>query len=116
MVFALLIPRRCFRFSLSTLFVVLTVFGVWLAVQVNWIRERREILRRIPGEPADWVAAKAPWSIRIFGERGYHDLHFWRDLTREEYFRIKQLFPETDKIWVGGKTGPTGYMIGPPPE
>ena len=34
--------RRWFRFSLKTLFVVLTLFGVWLGVQVNWIRQRRE--------------------------------------------------------------------------
>jgi len=33
-------PRRWFRFSLRTLFVVLTILGVWLGVQVKWIKDR----------------------------------------------------------------------------
>ena len=36
-------PRRnLFRFSLRTLFVLLTLFGVWLGMQVKWVRDRRE--------------------------------------------------------------------------
>ena len=39
--------RRLFRFSLKTLFVLVTVLGVflgWLAVQVKWIRDRHQLL------------------------------------------------------------------------
>jgi hypothetical protein len=35
---------RWFRFSLRTLFVVVTVFGCWMGYEVNWIRQRRALL------------------------------------------------------------------------
>jgi hypothetical protein len=36
-------PRRCrwFRFSLRTLFLLVTLLGVFLGVQVQWVRDRR---------------------------------------------------------------------------
>ena len=34
-------PRRYFRFSLRTFFVLLTVLAVWLGVQVEWKRDRQ---------------------------------------------------------------------------
>jgi len=37
--------RRWFRYSLRTLFVLVTVFCVWLGVQVKWIHDRREVVR-----------------------------------------------------------------------
>src|SRR4249919_3316018 len=36
--------RRWFRFSLRTMFVVVTIFGVWLGWQLNIVRERKAIL------------------------------------------------------------------------
>ena len=33
--------RRWFRFSLRTLFVLLTLFGIWLGIQVKWVRDRQ---------------------------------------------------------------------------
>ncbi len=33
--------RRWFRFSLRTLFVVVTVFGVWLGWEIKYVRDRR---------------------------------------------------------------------------
>ena len=36
--------RRCFRFSLRTMFVVVTVMGGWLGYCLNWIRERHAAL------------------------------------------------------------------------
>ena len=37
-------PRRWFRFSLRTLFVVVTIVCVWVAFQVSWIRQRQKLL------------------------------------------------------------------------
>ncbi len=36
--------RRWFRYSLRTLFVVVTVFSAWLALGVHKVREREKIL------------------------------------------------------------------------
>lgn len=38
--------RRWFAYSLRTLFVVVTVFGCWLGYELNWIRERHELLAK----------------------------------------------------------------------
>jgi hypothetical protein len=37
-------PRRRFRFSLRTMFVLVTALCVWLGYQLNWIRQRRNVL------------------------------------------------------------------------
>src|ERR1700690_2367557 len=42
--------RRWLRFSLRTLFVVVTVFGIWLGWQTNVVRERRTM--------RDWLEAR----------------------------------------------------------
>lgn len=36
------VPRRWFKYSLRTFFVLLTALVVWLGYQVNWIRARRQ--------------------------------------------------------------------------
>ncbi len=73
--------RRWFRFSLRTLFVVVTVFGIWLGYELNWIRERHAIIERctgvnptFPGRPPVYISnpsPAAPGMLWIFGERGY---------------------------------------------
>ena len=44
--------RRWFRWSLRTMFVVVTLFAVWLGYSLNWIRERDKILA--PCREFDW--------------------------------------------------------------
>ena len=39
-------PKRRWTFTLRTLFVVVTVFGIWLGYEMNWIRERHAFLTR----------------------------------------------------------------------
>jgi len=66
------------RFSLRTLLVL--VMGAsfpmaWSAYQLNWIRHRHEFLQRETVEVDDSVLddssfpVKAPWALRLFGER-----------------------------------------------
>jgi hypothetical protein len=64
--------RRWFRYSLRTLFVLVTVFGIWLGVQVKWIRDRHEALNWLRESELtyDYGSAPAPWSIRVLGESG----------------------------------------------
>jgi hypothetical protein len=116
-------PDRWFRFSLRTLFVLVTVLGVflgWLGVQVKWIRDRREaracseewanayVVRIGPHtstalasyfQPSTaWNYRPAPWSLRLFGEPGVYsiDVPSWVDDRDEEVRRMKRLFPEAE--------------------
>src|SRR5262245_51555998 len=94
--------RGWFSYSLRTFFVVLTILGVWLGVQVKWIRDRHAALewveavnsRPISTAPgADWVSMEvryqwtnelvvpAPWQIRMLGEDGVAEIHVNRSQT-----------------------------------
>src|SRR5712671_3365606 len=76
--------RRWFRYSLRTFFVVLTIFGVWLGVQVKWIRDRHAAIElhhcgayRTGHEPVEthFITPKdAPLSIRVLGEPGIAEI------------------------------------------
>jgi len=112
------------RFSLRTLFVLVSLLCVWLGVQVQWIRDRHEALRqhrglengtigvksnRMPNRPIilRGESAKAPWSLRIIGERGIKTLLVYVDdhpfggqgddygpRLESETNRLSKLFPE----------------------
>jgi len=80
-------PERwpTWRFSLRSLFVLLTIFGIWLGVQAKWVRDRREAIEwvkarggtveeadrafRLNTPPGGWFfrVPSAPWSLRLFG-------------------------------------------------
>jgi hypothetical protein len=89
--------RRRFRFSLRTLFVLVTIVGVWLGFQLNWIRERHEFLRR-PAVSEDSsilddsaCPTKAPWELRLFGEPPIKVIVVPSAMTEE----AGRLFPES---------------------
>jgi hypothetical protein len=102
-------PRRWFRFSLRTMFVLVTVFCVWLGCSLNWIRQRREEIKsgrafdssqmqmcfQRSAETPTW---RAPALLRFFGERGYFSLGTQDFQTNEECLaeavRVRRLFPE----------------------
>jgi hypothetical protein len=95
------------RFSLRTMLVAVTVACValsWTGYQLNWIRERRKALARnqyyevlhsrVRDILANWPSA--PWTIRIFGEKGVYELVVFPEVTDSELERLKHLFPEAD--------------------
>src|SRR5689334_19564886 len=69
-------PRyRWFRFSLRTLFVLVTLLSIFLGfvgVQIKWIHDRHTaeawVRRHHALGASSVVTAPAPWSIRVFGE------------------------------------------------
>ena len=76
--------RRWFRFSLRTLFVVVTICACWLGYEFNWIRQRRAFLddqqrHWIVDGPRRFVpfygSARAPFPLWLFGEDGVRTLH-----------------------------------------
>ena len=114
--------RRRFRFSLRTLFVVVTILSLalgWLGVQLKWIHDRHEALRWIadfreralaaesgrvvPPMKGEWVSnagVKAPWSLEILGETGVERLEVYQDwLNSDSQYsldELRSLFPEAE--------------------
>ncbi|HEY2840642.1 MAG TPA: hypothetical protein VGJ26_15910 [Pirellulales bacterium] len=124
MTFHFLPNRRWLRFSLRTMFIVVTLIAAFVAYHMNWIRQRRAVIEGRLGEdvyvqswdPAEdpfnpplapkWRPPRGPGLLWLFGERGYANLDIQfgppirrqRDLTPEELARTKQierLFPES---------------------
>jgi hypothetical protein len=117
--------RGLLRFSLRTLFLLVTIVCVWLGLQVQWLRDRGDALRWIEGNggnvvkedaPFRWALpdgaalegagltiidhAKAPWSIRLMGA----ETIYWIDVPRTDdnelvdakIRELRNLFPEAD--------------------
>jgi len=84
--------RRRFQFKLRTLFVIVTLFAVWLGWSLNWNRQRREFLRdrdafRV-GE-----SVRAPGLLWIFGEDGAENI--WLVARKSSASdEARRLFPE----------------------
>jgi hypothetical protein len=121
-----LVPKRRWpRFTLRTLFVVVTVFGVWLGWQLNWIRQRHVYLARrrelfiaqdkLENYNVDEqslssyygsASTSAPWPLRLLGEKGQVEIRImvFDDLVKQfepyEDCRLgRSLFPESRITW-----------------
>jgi len=129
--------RRWFRFSLRTLFVVVTVVGGWLGYELNWIHQRHQFLEaqhtkrvahRFSWDPNDDYRGDrtAPGLLRFLGESGYSWVDVWVDgrhseeLTATDLERAREarrLFPEAEiglfNAWEDGPGG--GYWEGSAP-
>ena len=87
--------RRWFRFSLRTLFVVVTIISLplgWIAYQLSWIQQRHHFFSHYQynGMHMRPGSEYPPWSLRLFGEsrQGY----LLVDPERIE--EAQRLFPE----------------------
>ncbi|HEY2840785.1 MAG TPA: hypothetical protein VGJ26_16630 [Pirellulales bacterium] len=109
--------RRWFQFSLATMFVVVTIFAIWLKWELNFVHERKEAIgaaRHNPGhEPIDDLADDTVFVI-FPGDSpntGNPRLPFWRiwlgdqpvagvatppDASDETIHKWKRLFPEAE--------------------
>ena len=94
------------RFGLGTAaFVLLTVFSVWLGVQVKWMRDRHEATQWISDRWAPGLSettpTQAPWSIRLLGEpSGQRELmvEVHNDAERTVVEQLRRLFPEREVV------------------
>jgi hypothetical protein len=95
--------KKRLRFGLRTLFVVVTVVACWLGYSGNWIRRRNEILSR-PDVTSAGLARDniwlLPWTLRIFGEEGCHQVLFSAGCDREVIEQAVRLFPEAEVWWM----------------
>ena len=94
--------RRWFRYSLRTIFVLLTIVACaacWLRVQLQWIRDRQDAMHECFA--LRYLDARAPMSLHILGEKGWAEVWIavrkgapyreWKQAER----RISRLFPES---------------------
>jgi hypothetical protein len=110
--------RRWLRYSLRTLFVVVTVFGVWLGWQASIVHERKRILSSLERQasdsfnpyvalfkmkqatlklgPADWPwpTNPIPWVRRMLGDKPVVFLGVPETMTKHDILHIKKCFPE----------------------
>ena len=99
--------RRWPRFTLRTLFVVVTVFACWLAWSFNWLRERRQAEEWLAAAEHSWyspsvagarVEASAPWNLRLLGEHGIvgigMDVDEFAGPVPYTRAQLERLFPE----------------------
>jgi len=88
------------RFSLRTFLLVVLILGgflSWLDVQVKWIRDRHEALAThwhgiVVDKGDELRRPAAPWSLRIFGERGEGPILVQPETDEAERDRIRRLF------------------------
>ena len=92
--------RRWFRFSLRTMFVLVTIAGIcsWVVRQMIWIHHRHSFLEQsdilyfvdLPGVSP----IPGPWSLRPFGETSPSGLR----VPPAKLDRARALFPEAQII------------------
>ena len=101
--------RRWFRFSLATMFVVMTLFGIWLGWQMKIVRERCETRKTFfSNGGSDFSKSEADFYTMTQPNETY-EIPFWRrwlgdeamafislnpHSSIEELNRIHALFPE----------------------
>jgi hypothetical protein len=102
------LKQHRFRFSLRTLFVVVTILGLWLFPQLKWILERHSALGWIGTQAVYWhdvpvsqrahFGTPAPWPIRMLGEAGVDQLSVVveKDEVAVKQRELERLFPEAD--------------------
>lgn len=122
--------RRWFRFRLRTLFVVLTVFCLWIGWEFDSVRKRAYVLREATAgggkafsKPA-WCQFTAPAPTQIvefpvwrkwrtwFGDQALGMLVLSNTTTDSEFERARRAFPEAD-ICVGEVYGTIQLAAGP---
>ena len=103
--------RRWFQFGLRSLFIAVAlaaIVAVWVAGQLDWIRQRQEIIAEYP-TGGTTPGFRAPGLLWLFGEPGIEEVYmrsrikaererlqrpFHEQEEREEVERVRRLFPE----------------------
>ena len=106
--------RRWFRFSLRTMFVVVTVVACWLGWNLHQVRQREKFLSlpriitfegSMPssglGKSSFALTPGVPFAWKVFGAKHVHCMVLDKNTFDEaEFQRARALFPETDIRYV----------------
>ena len=109
--------RRWFKFSLRTLFVAVTVLGMWIGYYIHWKQERREarLWLGVHGGMGlyGWHKVEPrpplPWMLKLLGEESEEEIHITHNASANrgerppiEYDqlvdRLAKLFPEAQVV------------------
>jgi hypothetical protein len=86
------------QFRLRTLFIAITLAGLFSAYQLRWIQKRHQALVDGIAVPHYFAAGeripKAPLGIRVLGEKGMR----WLLVSPSQFARVCKLFPEAEVI------------------
>ncbi len=94
--------RRWFRFSLRTLFVVVTVFAVWLGWNARQVRQRERMLQSYGvlfygNAPSVNSQKKLPFLWSVLGAKYIGTIQLPPDeFTNDDLRRFQVAFPEAD--------------------
>ena len=99
--------RRWFRFSLRTLFVVVTLAALlpWIAVNLNWMHER-SVMANSKWLPVEGEK-RAPWPLWLFGAKGYARINARvppekvagiQEAARDGRIHYQKIFPEAEVV------------------
>jgi hypothetical protein len=102
--------RRLFRYSLRTLFVVVTLFCIWLGWNLHQVRQREAMLRylNMPTFPSsraviqsghsDKPWKKMPYSWSLLGAEPIESIEVYGNdtWTAADLREMERLFPEAD--------------------
>jgi hypothetical protein len=100
--------RHWLRFSLRTLFAVLTLVAVlpWLVSNLYWLQEREAAIAIKSPVPLEGEQ-RAPWPLWLVGAKGFARIQIkakpehlaeWREVARDRRFHWQRLFPEAEAI------------------
>ena len=125
-------PRRWFRFSLRTFFIVVAIFAVftaWVVRELAIVRERRAVLAWLEGQvyandgghwEYQWDDKRVTWWHRLLGEENaLTGLSYPPRFTSAELERVQAAFPEaTATPWSAepeplGPLGPAQHATAP---
>lgn len=101
--------RHWFRFGLRTMFVVLTVFSLWLGWQAKIVRDRREARKWIDendgivtmptAQDIEWdKKLTVPVIRRALGDEPVYDIMMPPSAKDSEFNRMRSLFPEAKGV------------------
>jgi hypothetical protein len=114
--------RRWFRFSLGTMFVVVTLFGCWLGWNLHLVREREKLLNMFAADdkmivftrsrfpfalPPPGIEAKPsmPLAWRILGAEPIFQISCpLEERMTDKFGRVESLFPEALIFWLPTRT------------
>jgi hypothetical protein len=100
------LKHRWFRYSLRTLFVVVTLFACWLAYSLTWVRQRHEFLSTESPQAIVFdgeMAALPPGMLWILNEQGVGRIIILSNgpASSELVRAAKRLFPEAELLCRG---------------
>jgi hypothetical protein len=93
--------RRWFRYSLRTLFVVVTVFGCWLGGNLHKIRQRDAVSEDFVSRGARFLCTdpeSMPFLWRFLGVQGVHVIWLPDSFDHADQVRAERLFPESTVV------------------